>query len=186
LHDFFFGDGKFPLNPPIRDGAYGVAGAEFDGRHDLTHWRIGIDGQFGEGLAVGRAWGEASHRAGPLRFGLVGGAATRDDVPQKLLRAGGPNTVRGYDFGTRAGEARGAARVDRAIRPDGFVQPVLFGDVGNAGSFSTVSKDSPLIGLGGGLAFSLLITELTLTVSKSVGANNEQAARFDILFRAPR
>jgi len=186
LHDFFIGDGEFPANPPIRDGAYGVIGVEFDGRHEHTRWRIGIDGQFGEGLAVGRAWGEASRGIGPWRLNVVGGAASRDDVPQKLLRAGGPNTVRGYDFGTRAGEALWAAQVELVLRRHRTVRPLLFADVGNAGSFATLFSDSPLIGLGGGLSFALLITELRLSVSKSVGAHNEQPARFDILFRAPR
>ena len=186
LHDFFFGDGAFPPNPPIRDGAYGVGGIELDGRRHHTRWRLGLDGQFGDRLIVARGWGAASLQAGPVRVRAVGGAATRDDVPQKLLRAGGPNTVRGYDFGTRTGEALWAAQLELALRPDRVVQPVLFADAGNAGPFGTVFRDSPLIGIGAGLSLSLLVTELRLTVSKSVGTNNEQPARFDILFRAPR
>jgi hypothetical protein len=186
FHDLFFGDGDLPPNPPIRNGSYAVTGIKVDGRHPFKSWTVGVDGQFGEGIEASRAWGRASFWAGPLRLGVVGGAATRNDVPQMLLRAGGPSTVRGYHFGTKVGEAMWAAQLEFAFRPERTVQPIVFADAGNAARFSEVFRASPLIGVGGGVAFSLLITEFRATISKSVGANHDQPVRIDLLFRAVR
>lgn len=183
LHDVFFGDGLFPPNPPVREGWYGVARSALDHRGLTARWTLAADLLAGEGLVVGRFSGSAAGRVGPARLALKAAAASRDDVPQMLLRAGGPETVRGYEFGARVGEAMWAAQLELTPPPRRFLTPIVFVDAGNAGRFDAVVETSPLLGVGGGVALFLLTSELRLELSRSIGPGAEHRTRFDLLFR---
>lgn len=94
----------------------------------------------------------------PLPGGLVGGleAATGTSlgrVPvQSLWYLGGPNTLRGYDGGTLAGEAfwRGRAEVANAFPA---ARVALFFDAGRAGPRDALSIHRPLLAAGIGASF---------------------------------
>jgi hypothetical protein len=188
LHDVFFGDGLFPPNPPVRSGAWGSAGMVLDRVGVRGSLRVGADALGGgrDDLAAGRVWTEMRLVLSPFRATVLGGLVSRDDVPQLLLRAGGPRTVRGFDFGARAGEVMWAVQLEAAVPRSGALKPFVFADVGYAGPRNSVTTTSPLIGVGGGLSVFLLITEFRIEVSKSVGAFNQGDARVDLLFRPAR
>ncbi len=187
INDFFFGDGRFQPNPAAREGSYAVAGLVLDRAGGHTRWRLGADGLAGEALAGARVWTDLRHRVGPVTFVLGGGAVSRSDVPQLLLRAGGPRTVRGHDFGTRVGRAMWAAQLELALRRRGssVLMPIVFADAGNAAAPDSIFRATPLLGVGVGLSVNLLVTELRLELSKPVGFYNDGRARLDLLFRPP-
>ncbi|MGH7752618.1 MAG: hypothetical protein ACREN5_07360, partial [Gemmatimonadales bacterium] len=188
LHDLFFGDGLFPSNPPVRTGTWGTAGMTFDRVGIRGSLRFGADLAAGgrDDLAAGRLWTEMRLVMSPIRATVLGGVVSRDDVPQLLLRAGGPRTVRGFEFGAQAGEVMWAVQLEAQAPARGAVKPFVFADVGHAGPRPSVGTASPLIGVGGGLSVFLLITEFRVEVSKSVGAFDQGDARLDLLFRAAR
>lgn len=183
-HDFLFGDGLFPPNPAVREGWYGIGSVALDARRPALRGTVGTDVLADGQIAVARVWASASGRWGPALLRVAAGAASRQDVPQMLLRAGGPATVRGYDFGARVGEGMWAGQLELVLRPRRLVTPILFVDVGSAGGFDAVLDTQPLVGVGGGVSLFLLATELRLELSRSVGAEQAARARFDLLFRA--
>jgi hypothetical protein len=186
LHDWFGGDGLLPSNPPIRDGTFAVWGTQLDHRGAATQWRLGADAVGGDGVAGARWWGDLDRRLGPARLHLAAGGASRTDVPQLLARAGGPRTVRGHDFGARAGAAMWAAQLEVHAPLRGALVPFVFADVGAAGSAGRVFRDRPLLAAGGGLALNLLFAELRLEVARSLGPLRTPNARVDLVFRAVR
>jgi len=117
-------------------------------------------------------------RSGTLT--LRTGYAVGDSIPQLEFRAGGPFTVRGYDYGYRRGAGGWSAQLDWALRARGWVwTPVVFADVGDTyrgGPFK------PLVGVGGGISFLGGFARL----NAAWGVNPETGFRFDLLFRAPR
>ncbi len=50
------------------------------------------------------------------------------------------------------------------------VRPYVFGDVGNAGEVDRVWRQEPLVGIGGGLAISLLIAELRIEAASPLAS----------------
>jgi hemolysin activation/secretion protein len=117
-------------------------------------------------------------RSGTLS--LRTGYAVGDSVPQLEFRAGGPFTVRGYDYGYQRAAGGWSAQLDWALRRRGWVwTPVVFADVGSVyhgGPFD------PLVGVGGGVSFFGGFARL----NAAWGVNPETGFRFDLLFRAPR
>jgi hemolysin activation/secretion protein len=109
---------------------------------------------------------------------LKSGYGLGDSLPQLRFRTGGPATVRGYDYGTRAGRGVWAAQLDAALARSWIISPVVFADVGN----TFPGGSDPLVGVGGGL--SLLGGWIRL--NGSVGLNPSTDFRFDLFFRAPR
>ena len=105
------------------------------------------------------------------------GTLLGDNLPQMLFRVGGPETVRGYQYGSRQGRHFWSAQLDFATSRSPFFAPVLFVDAGD-----TFSSSSPLIGAGAGV--SLISGMIRLNVAK--GLNPSGDLRFDLLFRAPR
>ena len=107
------------------------------------------------------------------------GYALGDSIPQLQFRAGGPWTVRGYDYGVRRGAGAWSAQLDVAIRQGWLWAPVVFADVGDvyrSGPFD------PLVGLGGGVSFFGGL----IRFNAAWGVNPTTGFRFDLLFRAPR
>jgi hemolysin activation/secretion protein len=106
-----------------------------------------------------------------------GGTSVGDTVSQMLFRVGGPETVRGYDYGTRAGRSVWAGQLDLALNRSGLVSPVVFADVGN-----TTFSGRPLSAVGGGI--SLFGGFVRFNLSK--GLTPRTSLRFDLLFRTAR
>ena len=182
INDRLGGNGTFPFNSPVTEGDFVRAFAtrrSFVGPIELAQ---GVEGLFGEKVASTRIWGSARlpftvlNRTGELNF-RAGGLAG-DRVLQMLYRVGGPQTVRGFVYGERRGNAFWSAQLDFGLRKGGVISPVIFGDIGDA----TFSGFDPLIGIGGGV--SLLEGFIRLNLSK--GLEPDRELRFDLLFRAPR
>jgi hypothetical protein len=182
INDLLGGGGVFPENSPVVEGdfvrAY-VTRRSFLGPVELQQ---GVEALVGAGMFSGRFWGSGrlpfrvAQRSGELNF--RGGGIAGDDMAQMRYRVGGPQTVRGYDYGTRTGNAFWSAQLDVSVLKDAPVSPVIFGDIGDA----TSSAFDPLIAVGGGL--SLIQGWIRFNVSK--GLEPDVPLRFDLLFRAPR
>lgn len=184
--NWFGGDGILPPNPPVRDGQYGAAAVRVEHAGQQSRWRVGADGLVGEGLAAGRVWADVEQRLGLARIRLGLGDASRVDVPQLLMRVGGPRTVRGYPFGAQTGRAMWSAQAElMAPRSRGLV-PFVFVDAGAAGDWDHVFRDTPLLAAGGGLSLHLLIADLRLEIARSFGPLRAGKARVDLLFRPTR
>ena len=184
--DWFGGDGILPPNPAVRDGAYGVAGVRLEHAGLALRWRVGADGLASEGLAGGRVWADLEQRLGLARVRLAAGDVSRADVPQLLLRAGGPRTVRGHPFGAQTGRAMWSAQVELMAPSRRGLVPFVFIDAGAAGDWNRVFRDSPLLGAGAGLSLHLLIADLRLEVARSFGSTRADKTRIDLLFRPVR
>ncbi len=184
--DWFGGDGILSPNPAVRNGTYRVTGMRLDRAGVATRWRIGGDGLSGDGVDGVRLWGDLEQHLGPGRLRLAAGIATDTGIPQLLLRAGGPRTVRGHRFGAQVGRAMWAAQLEVGVpRARGLV-PFVFADAGAAGAPDRVFADEPLLAAGFGVGLHLLITELRLEVARSLGATRTEGVRVDLLFRATR
>ena len=147
----------------------------------------------GEGLVVaGRGAGSL---AAELRFPrLVGGWTTLrlkgglalgvDSVPQLALRAGGLNTVRGYDFGVEQGDALWAAQLDISKPSKSAVKLVGFIDAGQAGMRSTFGSSKVLSGAGIGI--STLGGFIRADLSHPLTETQGRGFRFDLVFSGAR
>lgn len=184
LNDLLGGSGVFPANTAIAPGDYLRASIRPTRRLGWTKLTLGIEGLVSDSLAGGRGWFtlevpfRALERSGTLT--LRTGYALGDSLPQLQFRAGGPFTVRGYDYGYRRAAGGWSAQLDWALRRRGFIwTPVVFADVGDtyrSGPFK------PLVGVGGGVSFLGGIAR----VNAAWPLNSESGFRFDLLFRAPR
>ena len=184
VNDFLGGSGLLPPNPAIAPGDYLRASIVPTRRLGWTTLTVGVEGLVSDSLAGGRGWVTAAvpfralQRSGTLT--LRTGYAVGDSLPQLEFRAGGPFTVRGYDYGYRRGSGGWSAQLDWALRRRGWVwTPVVFADVGDtyrSGEFD------PLVGVGGGVSFLGGFARL----NAAWGVNPETGFRFDLLFRAPR
>lgn len=184
VNDFLGGSGVFPSNPPVAPGDYVRASIQPTRRFGWSKLTLGVEGLVSDSLAGGRGWVTLDapfrvlRRSGTLT--LRTGYAVGDSIPQLEFRAGGPFTVRGYDYGYRRGAGGWSAQLDWALRARGWVwTPVVFADVGDTyrgGPFK------PLVGVGGGISFLGGFARL----NAAWGVNPETGFRFDLLFRAPR
>jgi hypothetical protein len=184
VNDFLGGSGVLPPNPAVAPGDYVRASITPKRRIGWTTVTLGVEGLVSDSLAGGRGWVaavvpfRALQRSGTLT--LRTGYAVGDSLPQLEFRAGGPFTVRGYDYGYRRGAGGWSAQLDWSLRRRGWVwTPVVFADVGDTyrgGDFE------PLVGVGGGVSFFGGVARL----NAAWGVNPETGFRFDLLFRAPR
>lgn len=175
-----WGSGAFPPNPPIADGHFFRGSVRRADRIGVIGVDPGVEVLTGGPGSGVRAW--AAVRVPFTVLGLGGsvqartGLARGDSLPQLALRLGGPSTVRGYEYGSRAGREVWAAQLDLAMVRSRVIAPVVFFDIGD-----TFASD-PLIGTGIGL--SLLNGLIRFNLAK--GLHPKEALRFDLLFRAPR
>jgi len=109
------------------------------GRHDYT--RIASDLNVSRGL-----FGVAALSVGG-RAGTSGGTLT----PQREWRLGGTSTVRGHRAGMQSGDAFWLARAELG-RTGAAVRPLVFYDVGWAGSREAWNEGAKLRGAGAGLS----------------------------------
>jgi hemolysin activation/secretion protein len=110
---------------------------------------------------------------------LRGGITTASPLPQQAFRIGGSGTVRGFDYGTRRGQTFWAVQVDWPLKR-GLLQPVLFGDAGQAGSARQLFRSRAIAGGGAGLALlgGLLRFDLSHPITKG-----GSGLRFDLVAR---
>jgi hypothetical protein len=175
-----WGDGTFPPNPAITDGGFFHAMLRKKDRLGFVQIDPGVEVLAGASGTGVRAWASVGvpftvlGRGG--RFQARAALARGDSLQQLAVRLGGPQTVRGYDYGTRVSRELWSAQLDLALVRSRLIAPVVFVDVGD-----TFTAD-PLVGTGLGL--SLLNGLIRFNLSK--GVRPETDLRFDLLFRAPR
>lgn len=186
LNDLIGGSGKFPLNPPIREGNYLGAAIRLEGSRGRLAWDLTGDGLAGEGEGVARIAGGLTGRFGSrhgLTISLKGGIASDTTLPQELFRAGGLRSVRGFDYGARSGQAFWSVQSDLTLSDSWGFRPVIFLDVGQAARASDVFKAEPLVGAGVGA--SLLRGLIRFDLSHPL-TDYPKGLRFDLVFVAPR
>jgi hypothetical protein len=175
-----WGSGVFSPNPPVTEGVFGLAGAREHYRLGPVRVEHGVQALGSDSLFSVRGWTATRvgfsvlGRTGAL--GLVVGGSLGDSIPQMDFRLGGPETVRGYPYGTRRAPAFWSARLDLALTRPRVIVPVVFGDLGD-----TFEAD-PLVSAGGGLSFLGGLMRFNL----AKGLHPSADWRFDLLFRALR
>ena len=185
INDFLGGSGDFPANPSVTEGFFVGLTATLDGVAGTGTWRLGAEGLGGADVVTGRFMAELRQRAFGMRGVTVtgrAGLATSDTLPQVQFRLGGLETVRGFNYGTYQGQAFWSVQGDWTPLK-GKVRPVLFVDVGQAGSVGSVFSQQPLVGAGAGLSFFNGIARFDFSVPLQGPAHG---LRFDIQFGAPR
>jgi hypothetical protein len=154
LNDALGGTGRFPENPAITDGTYGGALLKVDHATLRSRWSLAADVLGNGDRGTGRFFASYRHtlwRAGGVaRLGLRAGSTTNEPLAQQAFRIGGTSTVRGFDYGTRRGQAFWAAQFDWPLKR-GLVQPVVFLDAGQAAATADLFGSSALAGGGAGL-----------------------------------
>ena len=185
INDFLGGAGDFPANPPVDEGTYGGASVRLTGSGG-TRWWATADLLAGRHRATGRLYGEVRPALGGRRgitLRLKGGLATRPALQQSLFRLGGINTVRGFDYGLRRGQAFWAAQLDLAPIA-GRLRPVAFLDAGQAGRPEGLFGGRVLA--GGGVGLSLFGGLIRFDLSHPISPDTGGKLRFDLVLQAPR
>ncbi len=187
----FGADGVFPANPAVREGRAAGAGVRLERFGFRATWALQ-----GEVLTVAGGGGSATaaritaaHQrelvgrwvTTRIKLGAAPGAV---DVPQLALRAGGQQTVRGYDFGVATGEALWSVQLDIARPGRGTLRPVLFLDAGQAATFTGLGDAPVLLGVGAG--YSLLNGLIRAELSHPLTEQNGRGLRFDLVFGGVR
>ncbi len=181
-------DGYFPATDAVREGFAAGAGIRADHSTATSRWIVDVDGTAVSGRGAARAVAEfrlPRIAGGWLAARIKAGAAIGvDSVPQLALRAGGLNTVRGYDFGVARGDALWAMQLDVSRPTRSAVKVVAFIDAGQAG-FRTDFGAAPFLS-GGGVGVSLLGGLLRANVSHPITHVAGRGVRFDLVFGSIR
>jgi hypothetical protein len=193
VNDFLGGSGDMPPNAPVTEGTF-AGGSVALHQGGPVGWTLTADVLGGAGTVTGRAWGDlrlsvGSSAGATLR--VKTGVATSPVLPQMEFRAGGINTVRGYQYGTQRGAAFWTAQAD--VTPfAGPVRPVLFIDAGWAGGVSDYFGGPPLVGGGIGLSIysklfrtGIIRFDLSRALTQRDTPGNS-ALRFDVILTAVR
>jgi hypothetical protein len=155
INDFLGGSGILPPNPPVADGFFGTLLTKVEGQSGQARWMVagsGISGSPGTGGRVYGSWQQQVGAKRGLTFRLKAGIASDSTLPQLQFRAGGPETVRGFTYGTQMGQALWSFQVDYAPTA-GWVRPVLFTDVGQSAAPKLLFNSTVLVGGGVGVSF---------------------------------
>ncbi len=187
VNDFLGGSGIFPPNRPIDEGTFGGGWIRVT---DLvgTRWSATADVLAGEGRSTARLFGEARQDLGGrqgITLRVKGGVATRPTLEQSLFRLGGLNTVRGFDYGARRGQAFWAAQLD-ASPLKWRLRPVLFIDVGQAESVSDLFSSKALAGGGIGLSLAGRFFRIRFDLSHPISPDSDDKVRFDLVLQSAR
>jgi len=187
LNDLLGGSGDFPANIAIQDGTFGILGARLDGRLGRSRWLIGAEGWLGETPSTGRVFGEWRQPIGrggrDLMLSLKAGITTSPGLPQTDFRAGGRQTVRGFDYGHQRGQALWAFQADWVPIGGPWIRPVLFADAGQAAAADQLTQSLILVGAGAGVSLvrGLIRIDLSHAFNPGIGG-----VRVDIALMAPR
>jgi hypothetical protein len=178
-----FISGKFQPNPPVANGDYlRVALSKtwhpgFSGTTDIT---LAVQGLGSRDSAAVRLWGSA--RLPYLRENLAASLRTKSGIvlgsqlPQMLYRIGGPQTVRGYGYGTDVGRHFWSVQADVEWVVSQWWSPALLADVG-----AIDFRETPLVGAGVGL--SLLSGWIRVDLSRGLTRGGE--FRLDVTIGIP-
>ncbi len=179
----FLGGPDFPLNPPVVEGTFGEVALRMDGGFRSARWTLGGD-------VLGNNDDQTARLFGMFRLPLGGrhvptlslraGMATGSPMIQQAFRIGGTGTVRGFDYGTRGGQAVWAAQADWPISGN-LLQIVLFADAGQ-GAAARDLFSSPVIA-GGGAGLSILRGLVRFDLSHPI-TKHGHGLRFDLTMRA--
>ena len=181
-------DGYFPATDPVREGLATGAGLRFDHAGVSTHWMLDAEGLYATGRGAGRLAVELRLQNLPSGWATLrvkGGVGVGiDSVPQLSLRAGGQNSVRGYDFGVARGDMMWAAQLDVTRPSRSAVKVVGFIDAGQAGNRAIFGAAPFLSGAGVGISFlgGFIRTELSHPLTETTG----RGFRFDLVFGGVR
>jgi hypothetical protein len=185
VNDLLGGSGRLPENPPVDEGTFVGGGVRLTG-NGSRRWTVGGDVLGGEGRTTGRLFGAIRQDVGDARgltLRVAAGVATAPTLAQAEFRLGGLGTVRGFDYGSRRGQAFWAAQLDLApLR--GRLRPVLFIDAGQTGPADGLFDTDALVGAGAGISLfnGLVRFDLSHPVSPDTGGK----VRFDIVLQAVR
>jgi hypothetical protein len=185
VNDFLGGSGEFPENPPVDEGTFVGGGVRVTG-YGARRWTAGTDVLGGEGHTTARFYGSLRQDLGDRRGATLraaGGIATSPTLAQANFRLGGLNTVRGFDYGSRRGQAFWAAQLDLAPI-QGRIRPVVFIDAGQAGAADELFQTEALVGAGAGVSFfnGLLRFDLSHPLHPDTGGD----LRFDVVLQGVR
>jgi hypothetical protein len=185
VNDFLGGDGEFPANAPVDAGTFGGASVRL--RHvGGLRWNLTADVLGNGDHSTGRLFGDLRADAGDglgATLRLKAGIATSPVLQQSLFRLGGQQTVRGFDYGSRRGQAVWAAQLD--VSPfGGRLRPVAFVDVGQAADAADLFSSTALAGAGAGL--SLFGGVVRFDLSHALTPDTGGKVRFDVVVQAPR
>jgi len=194
VNDFLGGSGDMPANAPVTEGTF-VGGSVALHQGGPVSWTVTADVLGGEGTTTARAWGDLRLGIGQSRGATLrvkSGVATSPVLPQMEFRAGGINTVRGYQYGTQRGAAFWSAQAD--VTPiAGPVRPVLFIDAGWGGSTSNYFSGTPLVGAGIGLSIysklfrtGIIRFDFSRALTQRDTPGNAASFRFDVILTAVR
>jgi hypothetical protein len=185
INDFFGGSGRFPPNPPIKEGVFGSVVARLSGAR-RARWNLALNVLGGAGQTTARLYGDVRRSFGRRRAITVrikAGAGTEPALPQTLFRLGGLYTVRGFEYGTVRSPAFWAAQLDLAPVGDRF-RPVLFIDAGQGGRIADLFSNTALV--GGGVGLSLFRGLVRLDFSRPISPDVGGKVRFDLVFQGGR
>ena len=185
VNDLLGGDGRFPPNPPVDEGTFAGLSARLRSAGSFR-WNAAADVLGGDDQVVARLYGDLRADLGDASGASVrlsAGIASEDDQPQSLFRLGGVATVRGFDYGTRRGQAIWAAQLD-ATPFAGRLRPVAFVDAGQSARAADLFSSAVLVGAGVGL--SLFHGALRFDLSHPITPDHGGKLRFDIVVQAPR
>jgi hypothetical protein len=183
LNDLFGGNGDFTPNPPVEEGTFGGAAMRFDGSTGNARWSFAGDVLGNSDKATARAYGLFRLPLGGRHRPMVtarAGITTGNPLIQQAFRLGGTGTVRGFDYGTRGGQAMWAVQADWPVSGN-LAQIVLFADAGQANRAADL-LGSKLIA-GGGVGFSLLRGFLRFDLSHPITTGGS-GFRLDLTMRA--
>jgi len=155
INDFLGGSGILPPNPPVADGFFGTFLTKLEGQTGRARWMVagsGITGSPGTGGRLYGLWQQSIGAKRGLTLRLKAGIASDSTLPQLLFRAGGPETVRGFTYGTQMGQALWSFQADFAPGA-GWVRPVFFTDVGQSTAPARLFNSTVLVGGGVGVSF---------------------------------
>lgn len=185
INDLFGGDGNFPDNPAITEGTFLTAATRLDGDRGNSRWSLGAGGMAGGPATGARLYGQWIQRIGGKRgatLRLRSGIASDEGISQLAFRAGGLESVRGFDYGTQRGQAFWALQSD--VSPfKGWFHPVFFLDAGQAARPADFGDTAVLAGAGIGFSFldGLIRFDLSHPITPSGGG-----LRFDLVIRGAR
>ena len=169
----------------MTEGTFFSAASRLDGNLGWARWSLGADGVTGPEGSGARVFGQWVQKIGGKRgatLRLHTGVSSSEDIAQLAFRAGGLESVRGFDYGTERGQAFWALQSD--VSPiKGAFHPVFFLDAGQAARPTDLGRSAVLV--GGGVGFSLLDGLVRFDFSHPI-TPVRGGLRFDLLVRAIR